>query len=243
MKLNRKYAFIFTINTWYRATQTHPRFLSTGNRNVNESSGCKATCWKCEKTIALNRHSYSEKYFCPCELKVVLPLEKYANYFSIFDYLPRFNIDVSRLKRSYLKLQFKFHPDRFSNSSQREQEMAAEHSAVISTSYNTLCNIYSRAVYLLLLEGIDLEKSSETSEMSPEFLIEMFEINEKLEDGISHEELSELRLQTEQEISKCYSDLIPIFSKRDYNKAKSIVAKLQYYRNIIARIGDLQSAL
>ena len=243
MKINRKYAIAFTINRLYRATQTYPRFLSnTGkNRNVTESAAPKVTCWKCDKTIELNRaHSHTERYFCPCELKVVLPLEKYANYFSIFDSLPTFNIDNSRLKRNYLKLQYKFHPDRFSKSSQREQDMAAEHSAVISTSYNTLCNTYSRAVYLLLLEGIDLEQSNITSEMSPEFLMEMFETNEKLENGISGGELSELKLQTEQQISKCYSDLIHIFSRRDYEKAKSIVAKLQYYRNIMVKIGELQ---
>ena len=237
MKLSIRYAIILS----YRATQTFSHFprSSTGNRNV----GSKATCWKCEKAIELDdRRTYSERYFCPCEQKVVLPLGDYQNYFSIFDFLPTFNIDISKLKRTYLRLQYKFHPDRFSKRSQREQEMAAEHSAVISTSYNTLSHTYSRAVYLLLLEGIDLEKNSITSEMSPEFLMEMFETNEKLEDGISGEELSGLKLQTEKQVSNCYTNLISIFLKRDYNKAKSIVAKLQYYRNILAKIGEMHSA-
>ncbi|KAI6649746.1 Iron-sulfur cluster co-chaperone protein HscB, mitochondrial [Oopsacas minuta] len=216
-------------------------FSNSEHKNIKKST--KVTCWKCQKCIVLNpSHTYSRRYFCPCERRIILPYTKHTNYFEIYDSLPTFKIDVSKLKSTYLKLQYQFHPDRFSTSSQREQDMAAEHSAVVSTSYKTISNTYSRALYLLLLEGIDLEKTGNTSEIAPEFLMEMFETNEQLEDGLNDRDLIELKLKTHKQISKCYSDLIPAFCNRNFAKAKSIVAQLQYYRNILNKIGDILDA-
>ena len=230
MKLSRKYALFMLLqqkDSSYKAL----RFSSTS---------ADITCWKCDKSITIKlSQSYTSRHFCPCERRIILPYTKYPNYFELYNSLPTFNIQNSRLKSTYLKLQYIFHPDRFSTSSQREQDIAAEHSAIVSTSYKTLSGTYSRAIYLLLLEGIDLEKNDATSEMNPEFLMEMFEINERLEDGLGMKELLELKVKTDQQIEKCYSNLTTAFSHRNLTRAKSIVAQLQYYSNILIRIEEL----
>lgn len=230
MKLSRNYALLMLLqqkDTYYKAL----RF---------SSKSADVTCWECDKSITIKpSQSYASRHFCPCDRRVILPYTEYPNYFELYNSLPTFNVQNSRLKSTYLKLQYIFHPDRFSISSQREQDIAAEHSAVVSTSYKTLSNTYSRAVYLLLLEGIDLEKNDAISEMTPEFLMEMFEINERLEDGLSKKELLDLKVRTNQQIAQCYSNLTTAFSHRNLTRAKSIVAQLQYYSNILIRIEEL----
>ena len=214
--------------------------FTSGPNHIDAGDHMQISCWRCQKLIYTNQPlAYIQKYFCPCEKRVILPPLENKDYFEVYNLAPSYHIDKTLLKSNYLKLQYTFHPDRFSSHSEQEQEFAAEHSAIISTSYNTLSNRYSRAVYLLLLNGIDFEKDTVTSKMSPEFLIQMFETNEKLEEGMSESELTELKLETKQHIENCHSQLGPAFDEKDYVGAKDIAGRLQYFRNILLKIEEM----
>ncbi len=100
------------------------------------------------------------------------------NYFEIFEIPISLRIDKDALKRKYFKLSKTFHPDRFINEPQKEQDKALLRSSEINEAYKTLKDEYSRIEYLLRISDI---LSSENEQLDPVFLMEIMEINESMD--------------------------------------------------------------
>jgi molecular chaperone HscB len=108
------------------------------------------------------------------------------NYFELFQLLPQYDVDFTRLKARYYELQQQFHPDKQDSAADKRQ--ALQFSALINDAYQTLqCHI-RRASYLLDLLGVDLEIESNT-QLSPTFLMAQMDLRETLE-GSRHDKVA-----------------------------------------------------
>lgn len=101
------------------------------------------------------------------------------NYFALFDIPPSFEIDLVALQEKYRDLQRVMHPDKFVNASDREKMLSVQHAALINDAFNTLKAPLLRARYLLELQGVALDDTSNTA-MDPMFLMDQMELREAL---------------------------------------------------------------
>lgn len=92
----------------------------------------------------------------------------------------RFSIDLAELERAYLARSRAVHPDYHLAGSGGERGASLELSAAVNEAYNTLRDPFARAEHLLKLEGGP--SAAEQKQMPPEFLAEMLEARERIEE-------------------------------------------------------------
>jgi molecular chaperone HscB len=91
----------------------------------------------------------------------------------------RFVVDAGELERAYLARSRAVHPDYHLAGSAADLGASLELSAAVNEAYNTLRDPLARAEHLLALEGGP--GASEQKQMPPEFLAEMLEAREEIE--------------------------------------------------------------
>lgn len=91
----------------------------------------------------------------------------------------RFRLDASELERAYLARSRAIHPDFHLAGSDAELSASMELSAALNESYTTLGDPFARADYLLTLQGGPT--ASEHKQLPPNFLAEMLEAREEVE--------------------------------------------------------------
>src|ERR1700745_411957 len=105
------------------------------------------------------------------------PLSK-IDYFEVFG-LPRvLGIDTAALEKTFHDLSRKYHPDYFTTASAAEKVQAVRMTALLNDAYRTLRHPIRRVEYLLSLFGF----KSDGSKVPQALLMEVFEINEQLEE-------------------------------------------------------------
>ncbi|MFK8050346.1 MAG: Fe-S protein assembly co-chaperone HscB [Halioglobus sp.] len=102
------------------------------------------------------------------------------NYFELFDLPVQFALDSSAVGERFRSLQQQFHPDRFAGTSEQEQRIAVQYSALVNQAYTTLRNPLQRSLYLLELAGMTQEDVA-AEKVDGGFLMEQLELREKLE--------------------------------------------------------------
>lgn len=102
-------------------------------------------------------------------------------YFEIFDIEINISINLNDLDSKYLKLQSKFHPDKFVNTSAIERSMAVRISTHINDGYKTLKDLVSRVDYILKINNfvVDENKTFKNSD----FLVEQMELVETIKES------------------------------------------------------------
>src|SRR5262245_23765881 len=93
----------------------------------------------------------------------------------------RFVLDAGELERAYLVRSRAVHPDYHLAGSAGDLNASLELSAAINEAYNTLRDPFTRAEHLLALEGGP--SASEHKQMPAEFLAEMLEAREQIEEA------------------------------------------------------------
>ena len=101
------------------------------------------------------------------------------NYFELYDIPESFEIDQAALKRKFLELSKKYHPDFHTLNDEGEQEDALKMSVLNNEAYKTLKNKELLTAYILELNGITL---GDNDSIPLDFLMEMMDINERLMD-------------------------------------------------------------
>lgn len=105
-------------------------------------------------------------------------------HFELFNLPITLSVDTSGLSKKYFELQRKYHPDRFGQATEAEQEEALQVSAQINKAFKTLKDPDETIKYVLQLKG--LLEEEEKYQLSPDFLMEVMELNEELEEGMTH---------------------------------------------------------
>ena len=158
-------------------------------------------------------------------------LDPTKNYFEILDHEVNFVVDAKQLSKKHRHLQTQFHPDKFSNKSKEEQDHSENMSALINEAYSTLTNPMKRALYLLELNGDPLLEGDQPV-LDEEFLVEILELNEEIDDADCEADIEALKVVAEEKISELHEKLKMCFDEKRIPDAKMIVAKMQYFHNV-----------
>jgi len=100
------------------------------------------------------------------------------NYFEVFGLPKRLNLDSKELSRTFHELSRKYHPDYFTNAPAEDRQHALQMTATLNLAYRTLRHPVRRVEYLVNVEGF----RPDGSKVPKSFLMEIFEINEQLEE-------------------------------------------------------------
>ncbi len=123
-----------------------------------------------------------------------------ANSFELLGLKPHIKIDHKQLHRDYIALTRKFHPDRFVQKGSQALKNAQELCTLLNKAYQELKGLESRIYALLCARGF-LQKASDglSQKLPQEFLFEVFEIRECLEELQAQETLEPDQLKNLQE--------------------------------------------
>ena len=140
-----------------------------------------------------------------------------------------FVINVRELRKEFLQLQAKAHPDRHQGDNKARAEGA---SARINEAYKTLQNPLLRAQYLLALKGVEVAEDETARVDDPDLLMEVLEMRETIEAAEDEEELKPLMKINDSKIEESEKLLEAAFKADDVAAAKEEAIKLRYWINI-----------
>lgn len=161
------------------------------------------------------------------------------NYFELFGFEVAPVIDKKLLAEKYFVLQKQNHPDFFTQASETEKEEALEQSAAINKAFATFQNEDKTIEYFLQLKGV--VETDEKYQLPPDFLMEMMEINETLDekDGVTvTAELAAIEKELYAAIEPVLKDAALHNDPASLEKLKLYYYKKKYIQRILARLGD-----
>lgn len=157
------------------------------------------------------------------------------NYFKFYDLPVTIVMDASALKKIYFRNSRELHPDMHAGAEGKELEEIERKSAVNSEAYEVLGDFDLRLKHIVTILS---NGSIEAPQLSPEFLMEMMEINESVE-SMNDEEKAALKkdiLERDRNLYEGLGDTI----KKDLSGASEdeIEAVKDYYfhRKYLLRI-------
>jgi molecular chaperone HscB len=161
------------------------------------------------------------------------------NYFALFGLSPAFNIDLTKLERSYRKLQSASHPDRFVSSTTAEKLHSMQAATTANEAYITLKTPALRAAYLLSLQGVNATQETNTH-MPADFLASQMEWRETLEDCKLEKNLlglKDLLHKLRSEAQSLGVELTELFDKKqDIKGATETTRKLIFIDKVYADV-------
>ena len=159
------------------------------------------------------------------------------NYFEIFDVAPTYDVDQKGLLKRYLGLQRKFHPDRYIASSEAEKRINMQWVAEINLAFETLSDDLQRSIYLLKLNGHELE---ENPTLDKGILLKQIELREGLaeikRDSDYELALTGFKKETEKDLESLKSHLKAAFSIGDSEAIKNLIYEQQFLTKLIGEI-------
>lgn len=141
-----------------------------------------------------------------------------------------FPIDTRALRREFLQLQARAHPDMHPAGPAKAR--AEGLSARINEAYRTLANPLLRAQYLLALRGVDVANDERLKVDEPALLMLVLEAREEIEEAAREEHLEGVREQNEQRIAEGEEALERAFRDDDVEAAKKEAVRMRYWVNI-----------
>ncbi|KAI6785664.1 uncharacterized protein J7T54_005998 [Emericellopsis cladophorae] len=140
-----------------------------------------------------------------------------------------FPIPLRTLRKEFLSLQAKHHPDLHPPATRPQAEQI---SSVINEAYRTLANPLYRAQYLLGLRGVDVANDETLKTENQELLMEVLEARESIEEAEAEDDLVDLRTVNEERIRNSEEELDRAFGTDDIQAAKEEAVRLRYWVNI-----------
>ncbi|KAM4707722.1 iron-sulfur cluster co-chaperone protein HscB [Discoglossus pictus] len=182
-------------------------------------------CWSCQAVLP------QAELFCP-SCTSLQPPDDTKDYFQILDCVKSFDIDIQELQKKYRDLQRLLHPDYFSQKSQSERDVSEQQSSIVNKAYNTLLSPLSRGIYLLSLHGITFKDGAEGGDVDPDFLFEILEISEDLNEANTNDEIEEIGNYVQDKFESLTEDARNVFQQGDLREAKILLEKMKYFSNI-----------
>lgn len=160
------------------------------------------------------------------------------NYFELFAIPVQLNVELNALRPKFFELSRRFHPDFFVNRPVEQQQEALEKTALLNKAWKTFQQPDELLRYVLELHGAWVP--GEKYELSPDFLMEVMDMNEALlespgEDSGGLAELAEkLRSEIREPVADYFQE-IPFVP----TPQKLAALKEYYYRKkYLNRIGQ-----
>ncbi|KAF7791860.1 hypothetical protein EIP86_002884 [Pleurotus ostreatoroseus] len=103
-------------------------------------------------------------------------------------------------------------------------------SSVVNKAYGTLTNPYTRAEYLLQLQGMTIGESDNLED--PTLIMEVMEAREELESAESREEVERIRQENISKIEELLPVLAAAVTSKDWTSVKEYAVRLKYLQGI-----------
>ncbi len=155
------------------------------------------------------------------------------NYFELFDIPVSLIVDKNNLAKKYFELQKKFHPDFFTQATEYEQQEALEKSSQTNKALKILKNADETIKYVLQLKG--LLQEDEKYQLAPEFLMEVMELNEGLDEN-SAKQIAQLEETIYQPVQFIIENFSSETTNEDLLKVKDYYYKKKYLQRILDRL-------
>ena len=161
------------------------------------------------------------------------------NAFEVFGLSPSVDLDVPALDARYRELSLKAHPDRV--PAERRLE-AVQQTTSLNEAVKVLRDPARRALHLLALKGVDLERVS----MPMDFLERILEQREQLEVAKAKKDLPRARalaaeIGAESDVALGAGQAA--LREGDLTKATAALAKVRYFTRFIEEVDALEEAV
>ncbi|XP_078051463.1 iron-sulfur cluster co-chaperone protein HscB-like protein, mitochondrial [Augochlora pura] len=221
-----------TLHSCYFKKKPFLFFVPTNTLQYSSDSPLK--CWNCN-------FIYESKLFCP-KCKTLQEPPKNLTYFDLMDIPESYDVTLTQIQRKYKELQKLFHPDKFGTKTEKEKQLSENLSSLINNAYTILSSPLQRGLYMLKLNKIIISEG--TDNMDPEFLMEIMERNEKIENALNnHTKIKELTKENEIILNNLSMDIAKAFQEKDMEKAKAHLIRMKYYDSINKRLKKLKHDL
>ena len=168
------------------------------------------------------------------------------NYFELFGLEAQFHFDRDQLTDGYQALQSQFHPDRYIDANDQDKRVAMQATTFINEAYKTLQEEPSRARYMLELQNVPFNAEKDTTK-DMDFLMAQMSLREEIDEVDSQDDLleylDELAKKSKQEKSLLIEQYQTHFNAQQWDAAKEIVLKLQFFARLQQQINQKQEAL
>jgi molecular chaperone HscB len=157
------------------------------------------------------------------------------NYFDLFSIPVTLAPNRSLLTKKYFELQKKYHPDFFTQDDEEGQANALEMSSAINKAYKVLQQPDATLKYVLQLKG--LLEEEEKYPLPPDFLMEVMELNERLDDDNAAAKVQQFENDIYAEVKSIidnYDD--SSISEKELLQLKDYYFKKKYLQRILERI-------
>ncbi|GAY32876.1 hypothetical protein CUMW_004540 [Citrus unshiu] len=201
--------------------------LKFSGRSFCSESAEKAsntTCWNCNEAPKAAPFLFCES------CRSVQPVDHSVDYFQIFGLEKKYEIGNEKLEGKYKDWQKRIHPDLVHSKSEKEREYAAEQSGRVIEAYRTLTNPLARAIYILRLEGVEVNEDETVSE--PELLMEIMEIREAVEDAADSQTLKEIQSQMQEKLIHWGNSFADAYQNRNFDEARVCIRRMTYYHRV-----------
>ncbi|KAM7355779.1 iron-sulfur cluster co-chaperone protein HscB-like protein, mitochondrial [Cochliomyia hominivorax] len=189
------------------------------------SSNDTLQCWNCKK------EQKQGKSLMVCDdCGHLQDVNTEINYFDLLDFPQKFDLEAQALTKRFRQLQTVVHPDKFSNKTSREQTNSADWSSLINKAYKTLSVPLERGQYLLELKGLQIPQDN--SALNKEFLMEMMERNEEVDEAKTKNQLDDINERLTQELQEKVELLSKAFADNSLENAISIMVEMKYLISI-----------
>ncbi|KAJ4942104.1 hypothetical protein JOQ06_011973 [Pogonophryne albipinna] len=124
-----------------------------------------------------------------------------------------------------------------SERGKEEQEYSESYSALVNKAYHTLLKPLSRGLYMLELKGMVIEEGTDSG-ADPEFLMELMEINEALDEVKTPEEANKIGQHTKGKLAVLTEEIDAALLKGELQSAKALLAQMKYFANIEEKVKE-----
>ncbi|MBA3830259.1 MAG: Fe-S protein assembly co-chaperone HscB [Taibaiella sp.] len=167
-----------------------------------------------------------------------------TDYFELYDLPLSFNPDAALVKKKFYELSRLYHPDRFIQAGNAQQQEALRMAALNNAAYKTLTNSDATMAYILKQQGL-MEEEQKYS-LPASFLGEMMDLNELVSEYETDPHNSALRDDAENSIEaelKAWQMSVDALLKTADGKAteKTLLTKVKDYyfrRKYLLRIKE-----
>lgn len=161
------------------------------------------------------------------------------NYFELFSLPESPIVDKSVLSKKYFELQRKFHPDYHTDGTENEKLDILELSSAVNKAFIIFKDEQKTIAYYLQINGF-LE-DEEKYNLPADFLMEMMEVNELLDDGEADKVkalIAETEAQMDVQFHQIADNLSDNIVQAEVLKIKDYYFRKKYLRRILDRLND-----
>ena len=151
------------------------------------------------------------------------------NHFELYQIPVSFKPDVTIVKKRFYQLSKEYHPDFFVNGTSEEKEHVLVISAQINKAYQIFNDENALIKYILMEKGLLVEE--EKYQLSPDFLMEVMDINEQLMDVEDQESKNKIHQQIEFLLKDIYEHVKTIITnyQEGVSSEKELLQVKAYY--------------